>query len=65
MRWAVTLGELDLKFEGETQTEIVSQVQKLADKRGYQVAIDRYTDQIDVFRLTGGRWRRWLTLMPF
>jgi hypothetical protein len=65
-RWTTTFSSTvrdgDVVFTGGYD-EAEKQIEDLAKKRGYDIDIDRFTDQIDVWKTSKGRRRRWLILM--
>jgi hypothetical protein len=65
--WTTTFSETvrdgKVIFTGDYD-EAERQIVELAKTRGYEIEIDRFTDQIDVWRVAkGNRRRRWLILM--
>lgn len=57
-----TVRDGKIVFTGSYE-EAMAQIEALAKKRGYDVDIDRFTDQIDAWVTSKGRRRRWLILM--
>lgn len=67
LMWGVTYAssrrDLELEFAGDREA-IIKQVELLGRSRGWEVEVDAFTDQVDAWRVSHGRRRRWLILMP-